>query len=54
MFLNTAEDWAYGQHPAENEKEEKLPSFAAVLCAGNDVTYLAQALVQGMEQRSLA
>lgn len=54
MFLNTVQDWAHSQHPAENQKEQKRPALAAVLCAGNDTTYLAQAVEQGTEQRSLA
>lgn len=54
MFLSSVQDWARGQHPAENQKEQPRPALAAGLCAGNDTTYLAQALVQGTEQRSPA
>ena len=54
MFLSIVKVWAHGQHPAENQKEQTCPALAAVLCAGNDTTYLAQAVMQGTEQRSLA
>lgn len=54
MFLSFVQDWAHGQHPAENQKEQKIPALAAVLCAGNDTMYLAEALARGTEQRSLA
>lgn len=46
MFLSFVQDWAHGQHPAENQKEQKLPALATVLCAGSDTSYLAEVLVK--------
>lgn len=39
MFLSIVQDWANGQHPAENQKKQKRATLAVVLCAGNDITH---------------